>query len=48
MQVVLSKDANKHFEPLPRPEQKKIKKKLQLLENDPFTGKKLSGELEAY
>lgn len=44
MQVILSKDAAKQFNHLVKSEQKKIKKKLILLESDPLAGKKLSGE----
>ncbi len=46
MQVVLSKIAEKHLKHLPKLEQSKVKKKLLLLADDPFSGKKLSGELE--
>lgn len=46
MQVILSKDAAKQFNHLVIPEQKKVKKKLILLESDPLAGKKLSGDLE--
>lgn len=46
MQVVLSKDAAKQFNHLGKSEQKKVKKKLVLLESDPLAGKKLSGDFE--
>ncbi|MBI2599540.1 type II toxin-antitoxin system RelE/ParE family toxin [Candidatus Daviesbacteria bacterium] len=46
MQVVLSKIAEKHLKHRPKLEQSKVKKKLLLLADDPFSGKKLSGELE--
>jgi len=46
MNVVLSKNARKDYEQLPKPEQSKVRKKLALLEQNPFAGKKLSGELE--
>lgn len=46
MQVILSKDASKQYNYLLKSEQKKVKKKLVLLENDPFLGKRLSGDLE--
>lgn len=45
MQVILSKNAQKHFRLLPDPEKIKIKKKLFLLRDDPLAGKKLDGEL---
>lgn len=46
MQVVLSKDAQKQYKHLANTEQKKVKRKLILLESDPLAGKKLSGEFE--
>lgn len=46
MQVVLSSDAAKQFNRLPKLEQEKIKRKLILLESEPSAGKKLSGDLE--
>ncbi|MFS8159807.1 MAG: type II toxin-antitoxin system RelE family toxin [Candidatus Roizmanbacteria bacterium] len=46
MQVVLSNKAKKHYLRLPSIEQKKIKRKLQSLTEYPFSGKKLSGDLE--
>lgn len=45
MDLVLSKNAKKHFSQLPPPQQRKLKKKLQSLELNPLSGKKLSGEL---
>lgn len=45
MQVIITPKAQKHYEHLPKSEQTKIKKKLSVLENDPFAGKKLAGEL---
>lgn len=45
MEVVLSKDAEKQYNHLAKSEQKKIKRKLLLLAEDPFSGKKLEGEL---
>lgn len=45
MQVIITPRASKQFGRLPRIEQAKIKKKLTVLENDPYAGKKLSGEL---
>ena len=46
MNVILSKNARKDYEHLPKSEQAKVKKKLQFLEQTPNAGKKLSGELE--
>lgn len=46
MNVVLSKNARKDYEHLPKPEQAKVRKKLAFLEQNPYAGKKLSGELE--
>lgn len=46
MDVVLSKDANKQYTLLPKSEQKKVLKRLSILEENPYEGKKLSGELE--
>lgn len=46
MIVVLSKNARKDFEKLPKPDQAKVKKKLVFLGQNPSVGKKLSGELE--
>ncbi|MBI4089719.1 MAG: type II toxin-antitoxin system RelE/ParE family toxin [Candidatus Levybacteria bacterium] len=45
MQVILSKDAAKHFKRLPKSEKLKIEKKLLSLRDNPYSGKKLSGEL---
>lgn len=45
MQVILSRDAQKHFKHLPKPEQIKVRKKLLALAENPASGKKLSGEL---
>jgi mRNA-degrading endonuclease RelE of RelBE toxin-antitoxin system len=46
MQVIITPKAQKHYERLPKSDQKKIKKKLSVLENDPHSGKKLAGELK--
>ncbi len=46
MLVVLSKDALKQYQHLPKSEQVKIKKRLHVLEQDPHSGKKLTGELQ--
>ncbi len=45
MLVILSKDAQKQYEHLPKEEQVKVYKKLLLLQEDPTAGKKLTGEL---
>lgn len=44
-QVIITPKAQRQFKHLPAPEQVKIRKKLTSLENDPYQGKKLSGEL---
>lgn len=46
MQVILSKNAHKQFERLPKSERNKIQKKLFSLKIEPFAGKKLTGKLE--
>ena len=46
MDVVLSKNAQKEYERLQKPEQIKIKKKLSSLGQNPYAGKKLTGELK--
>ena len=46
MKVLLSKDANKQYKRLPKSEQTKIRKKLVGLQQDPYDGKKLTGDLE--
>lgn len=46
MQVVLSKDSQKQYEKLPKTEKLKIRKKLQVLENHPYDGKRLTGEMQ--
>jgi len=46
MKVTLSKDAQKQYQRLPKPQQLKIRKKLIGLEQDSHTGKKLEGELK--
>lgn len=45
MVVILSKNARKDYERLPKGEQVKVRKKLVFLEEFPYAGKKLSGEL---
>lgn len=44
MKVLLSKKADGNLKSLPKIEQKKITKKLLLLVDSPFSGKKLTGE----
>jgi mRNA-degrading endonuclease RelE of RelBE toxin-antitoxin system len=44
MKVLLTADAEKQFRKLPKPEQRKIEKKLKLLSVNPHTDKKLTGE----
>ena len=43
--ISLSKNSEKEFSRLPKPEQKKVLKKLKALRNAPFVGKPLTGEL---
>lgn len=45
LKIIITPKAQKQFEHLQTSEQAKIKKKLTALESDPYTGKKLSGEL---
>ncbi|OGD88264.1 hypothetical protein A3J17_05195 [Candidatus Curtissbacteria bacterium RIFCSPLOWO2_02_FULL_40_11] len=45
MIVALSKNARKDYEQIPKPQQAKVRKKLALLEQSPYAGKKLTGEL---
>jgi mRNA-degrading endonuclease RelE of RelBE toxin-antitoxin system len=45
MQVIVTPEAQKQYERLSVPEQKKIKKKLSVLESSPLEGKKLSGKM---
>lgn len=46
MLVILSKDSEKQYQRLPKNDQIKLRKKLLTLETNPFSGKKLSGELK--
>lgn len=48
MQVILANDAKKQYNHLPQSDKKKVKKKLFSLEENPLSGKKLSGELAIY
>lgn len=45
MDVILSKNALKEFESLPKKEQMKVKKKLLALKSESHSGKRLSGSL---
>jgi mRNA-degrading endonuclease RelE of RelBE toxin-antitoxin system len=45
LQVIITPKAQKQYEHIPAAEQSKIKRKLIALGNDPYVGKKLSGEL---
>lgn len=45
MDVIFSKNATKQFNRLPKTEQSKIRKKLIILKEDPYSGKQLSGDL---
>jgi mRNA-degrading endonuclease RelE of RelBE toxin-antitoxin system len=44
MKVLLTSDAQKQFLKLPKSERAKVEKKLKLLTQAPYAGKKLSGE----
>lgn len=46
MNVVLSKNARKDYEDLSKKDKIKVRKKLTLLEQNPYAGKKLAGELK--
>lgn len=46
MDVILSKDAGKQYKRLPKSDKTKIHKKLISLQQNPYEGKKLTGELE--
>ena len=45
MLLILSEEAQKKYERLPKREQIKVRKKLLLLEENPTAGKKLTGQL---
>lgn len=45
MQVIVTPKATKQFVKLPKTDQKKIKRKFETLEQNPYEGKKLSAEL---
>jgi len=46
MRVILSHEAEKDYSRLPKPEQKKVDRKLLYLSKNPFIGKLLGGELK--
>lgn len=46
MNVILSRDVLKQYKNLPKADQGKIHKKLIALQQNPYEGKKLAGELE--
>lgn len=48
MQLALSKNAEREYKKIPKRDQAKIKKKLASIEKDPYSGKKLGGELMSY
>lgn len=48
MKVILSREAQKSYTHFPILEQKKIRKKLVALEENPYIGKKLEGQLSGY
>ncbi|MDO8657310.1 MAG: type II toxin-antitoxin system RelE/ParE family toxin [Candidatus Levybacteria bacterium] len=48
MRLALSDNAQREYKRIPRREQAKIKKKMAFLENNPYAGKKLSGEFAKY
>lgn len=48
MRIALSENAERGYKRVPKQEQAKIKKKLASLQNNPYSGKKLSGEFAKY
>lgn len=48
MKLALSKSAEREYKKIPKQQQLKIKKKLTSIENEPYSGKKLGGELAKY
>jgi len=48
MKVVLSEDAQKQYRQLPKVAQAKILKKLEVLGKNPYSGKKLRGDLARF
>lgn len=45
MRVIITPKAQEHYRKLPKLQQAKIKRKLLLIEENPYIGKKLEGEL---
>lgn len=48
MQVLITEEVRKHYQHLPKAERIKIRKRLSVLEGNPFAGKKLEGEIAKY
>lgn len=48
MEVIVTPEALKQFKKIPQKDHQKIKKKLNLLKEDIFLGKKLEGQLTKY
>lgn len=48
MKVALSEDAQKQYKRLPKTQQTKINKKLIILQQNPYSGKKLAGEFSDF
>lgn len=48
MQITITAEAQKQYKRFPRSAQTKIKKKLNVLKDNPLLGKKLEGELAEY
>lgn len=46
--LIISKEAEKNFSRLKKQDQKKIIKKLKLLQENPYSGKNLDGELKGF
>ena len=46
MDLILSKNARKDYSNFPRFQKAKVRKKLAFLQQNPYAGKKLTGELE--
>lgn len=46
MNVELTETAREQFKKLPKPEAKKVARKLLRLQHDPYSGKKLEGKLK--
>jgi len=48
MQLALSENAQREYKKIPKQQKAKIKKKLSSIEKEPYSGKKLGGELTMY